>query len=244
MLNETQTDIWVYKIAEESEIELIPQGSNLVELEKSLRTASKSGNGNKGFPDFTSLIKTKKNDFLLVIEDKKSTSFHVKYDKDGVIDMTTESVRDYAVNGALYYARHLANDINVPFDKIFAIGISGGEKQHRMTPIFIDNSNQYVELEDIDTLVNFNSKNIETYYSNYVLEEETDIQKESSAVYQLAKQLHEDLRTYGNLPERDKPLIVSGILLALRESEHGNFDVRSLTGDEQITDGQKIFNAI
>lgn len=244
MRNETQTDIWVHTIAQEADIDLEPQGSNLKVIEESLVTASKSGTGNKGYPDFTSLVKTNNDDFLLVIENKKSTAFHVKYDQDGVIDMTIDSIKNYAVNGALYYARHLVNDQRVPFKKIFAIGISGGSKQHRITPIFIDESNQYVELDDVDTLINLNSQNIDKYYTNTVLNEETDIQKESSAIHNLAKRLHEDLRSYGNLSDRDKPLIVSGILLALRESEYGNFNVKNLTGDKQVLDGEKIFNAI
>lgn len=244
MRNETQTDIWVHTIAQEADIDLEPQGSNLKVIEESLVTASKSGTGNKGYPDFTSLVKTNNDDFLLVIENKKSTAFHVKYDQDGVIDMTIDSIKNYAVNGALYYARHLVNDERVPFKKIFAIGISGGSKQHRITPIFIDESNQYVELDDVDTLINLNSQNIDKYYTNTVLNEETDIQKESSAIHNLAKRLHEDLRSYGNLSDRDKPLIVSGILLALRESEYGNFNVKNLTGDKQVLDGEKIFNAI
>lgn len=57
-------------------------------------------------------------------------------------------------------------------------------------------------------------------------------------------ELHEDLRNYGNLKDIDKPLIVSGILLALRESEFKNFSIEDLTGDNIKTDGQKIYDAI
>ena len=56
--------------------------------------------------------------------------------------------------------------------------------------------------------------------------------------------MHEDLRNYGNLLDTEKPLIVSGILLALRESEYKNFSVNDLTGDSVKTDGQKIYDAI
>ena len=48
----------------------------------------------------------------------------------------------------------------------------------------------------------------------------------------------------GNLKDIDKPLIVSGILLALREVENKNFDIEDLTGDDINTDGEKIYNAI
>jgi len=59
-----------------------------------------------------------------------------------------------------------------------------------------------------------------------------------------AAELHEDLRNYGSLKDIDKPLIVSGILLALRETEFKNFSIDDLTGDEINTDGSKIYNAI
>lgn len=52
-------------------------------------------------------------------------------------------------------------------------------------------------------------------------------------------ELHEDLRNYGSLKDTDKPLIVSGILLALRESEFKNFSISDLTGDEIKTDESK-----
>ena len=37
---------------------------------------------------------------------------------------------------------------------------------------------------------------------------------------------------------------MSGILLALREIEHKNFDIDNLNGDDVKTDGQKIYEAI
>ena len=60
----------------------------------------------------------------------------------------------------------------------------------------------------------------------------------------VATATHEDLRNYGNLEDKNKPLIVSGILLALSEIEHKNFDISDLIGDEIRTDGSKIYKAI
>jgi hypothetical protein len=57
------------------------------------------------------------------------------------------------------------------------------------------------------------------------LNEETNKEKELSEILKDASQLHEDLRNYGNLKDIDKPLIVSGILLALREAEFKNFSI-------------------
>ena len=57
-----------------------------------------------------------------------------------------------------------------------------------------------------------------------------------------AKELHEYLRNYGGLGEDEKPLVVSAILLALREKEYG-FNLNQLTGDtlESNTDGAILY---
>lgn len=242
--NETQTDIWVYNLAKDAGITLFPQGSDVKSIAESLSSASKSGSGKIGRPDFTAVVDSTKDTYLLVVESKKSMTKHIMYDENGLISLDSKHVRDYAVNGAYYYAKHLSNDSTVPYSKIFALGISGNAERHRISPIFVDDSPQYKILEDIDTLINFSEKNIEQYYMNEVLQERTDPQKKNDEIHKLARNMHEDLRTYGNLQEKDKPLIVSGILLALRESEFGGFNVESLTNDKHKTDGQKIFEAI
>ena len=76
------------------------------------------------------------------------------------------------------------------------------------------------------------------------MEEETDQDKELTEILKDAAELHEDLRNYGNLKDIDKPLIVSGILLALREKESKNCSIDELTGDDINTDGDKIYSAI
>lgn len=242
--NETQTDIWVYNLAKDAGITLHPQGSNIESVVKSLKTASKNLKGNAGLPDFTAVVSASNDDYLIIIENKKETSLHISLDKNELLSETDKDISNYAVNGAVHYAKHLIKDNNVPFKKVFAIGISGNEERHRITPIFIDESPQYKMLDDLDTLINFSEKNISQYYMNEVLEESTETQKKDEEILKLAKIMHEDLRTYGNLQEKDKPLIVSGILLALRESEYGGFNTNLLTNDKYNPDGYKIFDAI
>ncbi|MBQ8997163.1 MAG: N-6 DNA methylase [Clostridium sp.] len=99
-------------------------------------------------------------------------------------------------------------------------------------------------MTDIESFISFNEGNIDEYYMREVLKEDTDKEKETSEILKDASQLHEDLRNYGSLKDIDKPLIVSGILLALRESDFKNFSVLDLTGDNVKTDGQKIYDAI
>ena len=236
---EVKTDLWVHDLLKDSGIELDAQGSEIKEINDALKTASKRGTGKVGFPEYVGVVK----DFILVIEDKASLENHIKYDSDKLISLETKDVTDYAVNGALFYAKHLIN--NTTYKKIFAFGISGNAKNHRITPLFIDDRlNVFDKLEDVESFISFNEKNIDEYYLCDVLKESSDKEKELEEILSDAKVLHEHLRNYGNMKDEEKPLVVSGILLALRERDNGNFSIDSLNADTFITDGQKIYNAI
>ncbi|MGY6324539.1 N-6 DNA methylase [Proteus mirabilis] len=235
---EAKTDLWVHGLLKEADIELEPQGSSILEINNALKTASKSGSGKVGFPEFVGVVK----DFILVIENKADVSKHVKFDSKGLISRTVKDVKDFAVNGALFYGQHLAQ--NTSYKKVIAFGISGDERKHKINPYFIDETEYYRELPEVESFISFNENNIVEYYTREVLQEDTDQEKELAEILRDASELHEDLRNYGNLKDIDKPLIVSGILLALREAEFGGFDVAHLTGDEIDTDGDKIYSAI
>ena len=235
---EIKTDLWVYDLLKEAELDLCPQGSDIVELDKALKTASKAQTGKAGYPEYCGVVK----DFVIVIEDKADTADHIKRDDNDLICQATTSIKDFAVNGALHYGIHLAK--NTSYKKIIAIGVSGNEKRHKISPLFIDECGGYKELEDVETFTLFNEKNIGEYYTKNILKEQTDEEKTTAEILKDAKDLHEDLRNYGSIQDKDKPLIVSGILLALREIEHKNFDIENLNGDDVKTDGQKIYEAI
>lgn len=232
------TDGLVRKMLEEADIPYSEQGSNIKEINEALKTASKSGTGNVGFPEFVCVVK----DFLLVTEDKANLAYHVKYDDKDLISQEIKDVRDYAMNGALFYGLHLSKTTS--YKKIIAFGVSGNQKHHRITPIFINERGKWEILTDVETFISFNNNNITEYYVTEILKEETDKEKETSEILREAQQLHEDLRTYGSIKDEDKPLIVSGILLALQEIDKSNFSIDSLIGDDVTTDGEKIYTAI
>jgi len=235
---EAKTDLWVHGLLQEAKVNLEPQGSTILEINNALKTASKNGSGNVGFPEYVGVVK----DFLIVIENKSDLSKHIKLNEKDLISLTPKDVKDYAINGVLFYGQHLAK--NTSYKKVIAFGISGDEKRHRISPIYIDETEYYRELSDVESFISFNEKNIDEYYIREVLKENTNKEKELAEILRDASKLHEDLRNYGNLKDIDKPLIVSGILLALREEEAKNFSINDLIGDEINTDGEKIFNAI
>lgn len=237
---EVRTGLWVAKQLDEYRISFDAQGSNVKEIDEALKTASKRGTGKAGYPEYVAVI----NDFVLVIEDKADINRHVSLTDNGVIATDTKSVTDYAVNGAYFYGKHIAQ--NSSFKKVFALGVSGDEKHHVITPLWVDDREGYKRLPDIESFVSFSSQNIGEYYTRYVLEEATDVEKTTEQILKDAAQLHEYLRTYGTLKDQDKPLVVAGILLALDEIESGGFSIDSLTGDQLAgnCDGDKLMNAI
>lgn len=70
-----------------------------------------------------------------------------------MLDTSVKAVINYAVNGAYYYAKHIAR--NSTFKKVFALGVSGDAKHHRITPLYVDDRDGYMMLDDLDTFVSF-----------------------------------------------------------------------------------------
>lgn len=207
---EVKTDLWAAKQLDECGIKFDAQGSNKKEIDDALRTASKRGTGKAGYPEYVAVI----GDFVLVIEDKAALDRHVSLTDKGVIDTNVKSVTDYAVNGAYFYGKHIAQ--NSSFKKVFAVGVSGDEKHHKITPLWVDDRESHKQLPDIESFIWFSPNNINEYYTRYVLEEATDVEKTTEQILKDAAELHEYLRTYGTLKDQDKPLVVAGILLALQ----------------------------
>ena len=236
--NEKETDFWVHSLLTTAGITLHTDKSGVKEIDAALKTASKSGSGKMGKPDFIGIV----SDFLIVIEDKKDQAFHVKKCEDGTIDLSVSAVKSYALNGAIFYAKHLA--AKTSFKKVFAFGVSGDAKHHRITPVYEEDTPTYRVLDDVEGFVSFNKDNIDEYYSRVVLKEVPDVEKHTEELLSHAQTLHNDLRKYGNLRDPEKPLAVSGIMLALREGEYKNFSISSLSGDKTKTDGEKLYQAI
>ena len=238
-MKEIKTDLWVYKLLEDAHINLDAQGSNIKEINDALKTGTKKGTGkNPGYPEYCGVV----GDFVIVIEDKADTAKHIKYDKDGTLSSDTTAVIEYAVNGAIHYAKHIAR--LTAYKKIIAIGVSGNEKRHRISPVYVDETEFYRELPEVEGFISFSEDNIDEYYIHEILQEDTDREKETAEILKDAAQLHEYLRNYGNVKDEEKPIIVSGILLALREGNYHGFKIADLTGDKVTTDGEKIYNAI
>lgn len=160
---EVKTDLWVASQLDKCKIQFTAQGSDVKEIDEALSTASKRGTGNAGYPEYVAVV----NDFVIVIEDKADLDKHIKLTDTALIETTTKAITDYAVNGAYFYAKHIAQ--NSSFKKVFAIGVSGDAKHHRITPLYVDDREGYIELEDVESFTMFNCQNIYEYYLRNVL---------------------------------------------------------------------------
>jgi len=217
--------------------------SRIGEVQEALKTASKRLTGKAGRPEFIALS----GDFLLVVEDKASTDRQANYisGKQDALLMDEGSVTGYAENGALHYAQHIAQMTN--FKKVFAFGCSGtSSDMMKIRPIFVTEHN-YKIMPMVRTFNDFSPASIRDYYRVKVLGGKSERAMELESILDRAKQLHEDLRNYGQLSEQEKPLVVSAILLALSCK---TFKIDQLTcGDgstkeERLSDGEKLYNAI
>jgi type I restriction enzyme M protein len=236
MANEKKTDIFISKLLDNAKIDYTPNGSDIKEIQDALKTASKKGTGRVGFPEFVAIIK----DFIIVIENKSELDKQALYEDvdNQKLATDTKAITNYAENGALHYANEIINKTN--FKKIFAFGCSGNEKHHIIRPFFVDEKG-YKLLDKVENFENFSEANIEKYYKEQVLGETPQEEKEKENIIKDAADLHEKLRNYGQLGDKEKPLVVSAILLALQDI---NFKIDNLIGHQNSTDGIKIFNAV
>ncbi|MDR1453529.1 MAG: SAM-dependent methyltransferase [Candidatus Margulisbacteria bacterium] len=239
-MNERITDFFIGGLLKEAGIKFTPNGSNIKEIQNALKQASKSGTGKNGFPEFTAVVDS----FVLVIENKADISKQARYENDDGLTLAIEkdAVKNYAENGALHYALHIVK--NTSYKQVFAFGCSGDKKHHILRPIFVGDKKDYKILKEVDNFQNFTTENIERYYHEQVLEEESQEFTELKDILSRAEQLHKDMRNYASLGVAEKPLVVSAILLALNEPEDRQKLIDTLNGDTVKTDGQKVFDAV
>ncbi|GAA4468476.1 N-6 DNA methylase [Nemorincola caseinilytica] len=236
MANERVLDFFIGGLLKSANIKYTPNGSDIKEIQTALKTASKKGTSKVGFPEFTAKV----GNFILVIENKADMEKQAVYDdeKRTILSNSIKALTDFAENGALHYAQQIIQKTN--FKKVFAFGCSGDEKHHTIRPIYVD-ENSYRLLEPIQNFENFNEKNVEQFYREQVLGEMPPKILEKDGLIKKAGELHEALRNYGQLGDKEKPLVVSAILLALQDE---NFDINSLKGNATQTDGNKIFTSV
>lgn len=159
------------------------------------------GGSGKALPEF---IITFKDDMttIIVVECKKSVAKHETAERD--------HPKDYAVDGALYYAKFLKEDYNV-----IAVAVSGTKRETLRVNAFLWSKGQddYTELRK--------ARDIILEPKNYIdLVKGKQIQREYSldSIRETAIDMHEYLREI-KMTERHKPIFIAGILIALSDDD-------------------------
>lgn len=193
-------DLGYYKA--DNGIVIEEQKSQIKRVQNLLKTASKSKTGKGGYPEFIITWETDPN-FLIVVECKADTKFHESTNLD--------NAKDYAVDGVLHYAKHLSKDYTV-----LAIAVSGTTEDslkvsNYLVPCGGTDGKVLTNEEDIDV------KKIISFDDYYRLASFDPLveRKRHSDLLAFAKDLHELIWTAAKISEEDKPLLVSGTLIAL-----------------------------
>lgn len=180
------------------------QKSDNVEINKLLKGASKTGKGGKGAPEFI-VSSVHYPDFLVVVECKADTAWHQSPGLDQPVD--------YAVDGAIHYAKHLAKRYNV-----VAIGASGQtNKELKLSAYLISKG-----AAEAKPLLNFSDQSVIALEALKTLHDyasrDPEVEKRRvSDLMAFARELHNFMRDYAKLSESEKPLLISGILIALQD---------------------------
>lgn len=209
MANERKTETLVREslrnlgyIEPDNGITVEEQKSGIAKVKSLLSKASKNAKGNAGYPEFI-VSNHKDTAFLIVFECKPHPKKHESAGRDKPIE--------YAVDGALHYAKHLAKHYTV-----LAVAVSGTTTSAMRVSNFLVPAGS----KEIKPLMNESGvpvTDIISYDDYYRLASfDPDVaKKRHSDLLAFSRELHELIWTKAKISEEDKPLLVSGTLIAL-----------------------------
>lgn len=181
-------------------------------LKGSAKTKDKTSFGK---PDFH----IEKYSVPIVIEDKLGVKHHIAENKSG-IRMDDKAVREYAVNGAIYYAKNMI--ASKKYDEVIAIGISGDNEENVKISVYYVFSpsippkemSSYVTLDFVQNQESFDS----FYKAATVTDEERHriLVKSREEILKHAKRLNTLMNNH-NIGVDQRVVYVSGMLLSMQD---------------------------
>jgi type I restriction enzyme M protein len=180
------------------------QQSAIVAIRNALAKASKSGKGGRGSPEFI-ITASAAPDIVVIIECKGEVARHESAERN--------RPKDFAVDGVLHYARALSSRYSV-----VAIGVSGDSRASRWSafifplgetepkPLLSPSGaeiDRIVPMEDLIRAASFDAA--------------VHAQRTKNLI-QFSSEMHVFMRDEAELEEKEKPLVVAGTLIALRNS--------------------------
>lgn len=175
-------------------------------IKKLLPSKTETGSG-KGRPEFL-ISKVGDKDFLIVIECKADIKSHESSNQD--------QPASFAVDGVMLYASKLSREFNV-----IAVAVSGQTKEELKISTFLFPKCSGTHSILIDTrkvpitdIISWQDYiRFATYDENLANARKKDLNK-------FSRDLHNYLRDYAKITEAQKPLLVSGVLLALMKDAY------------------------
>lgn len=206
MVNERKTEDIVREILKENKkvyeketkgfVYIEEQKSDNPRIAKLLKNASKAGSG-FGKPEF--IVSFSNENLIIIIECKADT----KKQRSENLDRP----KDYAVDGAILYSSYLSKEFDV-----MALGVSGEDPAKLRVDTFLQIRGERTARDlNINTIYKF---------GEYIELLNSDPEKENADFNRLIKYsqtLNDKLRDLFDVEEILRPLIVSGILLALED---------------------------
>ncbi|KML70039.1 HsdM family class I SAM-dependent methyltransferase [Pectobacterium peruviense] len=183
-------------------ISIEEQKSEISRVKTLLSKASKNAKGNAGYPEFI-ISNLKDTAFLIVFECKHDVRKHES--------QTGNKPVEFAVDGVLHYAKHLAKDYTV-----VAVAVSGETTSSMKISSFL------VPAGTTETKILTNESGapvmellpFDDYYR--LASFDPDVAKKRHAdLLAFSRELHELIWAKAKVSEEDKPLLVSGTLIAL-----------------------------
>lgn len=239
---------WVNRRLEELNVQYGYENDIDKRLSKALEKASKSGKSNGGIPDHN--VKGLENGNAILIEDKWTIEKLIALNGDGTINDSLTAIKNFAVNGAVHYAREL---IRSGYKSVIAVGVAGeGEGKESLDiqvmayyvynefdmPKKIYEGNDLEFLNNVDAL--FKKAELTDDEKNEILSGKYKSLKKS------AKELNEIMNT-AHIAPTDRAIYVSGLLLSMQRNRLIPEKLTGGTTDddfENMRDGIKIFNEI
>lgn len=205
---------------DDNDIIVEEQKSHIDAVKRLLKAASKSGKGGHGAPEF--IVSDPQNpDMLLIVECKADPKDHASSSVEAILtgknlDESEEDqvkrAQKYAVDGVLHYARHLSKEYNV-----VAVAVSGETKSAMKVFTYLHPKGgnlPAVLTTKVGTVIDRIIP-----WADYVEHATFDPKVQRLRFDELmtfARDLHDFMRDHAKLTESEKPLLVSGTLIALR----------------------------
>ena len=213
------------------------QKSAIESIRRALVAASKSGGGGSGTPEFIiTNPDPDQSDFVLLIECKADVKNHASPATSVMIaPQTGETPEDrakrvtrFAVDGALHYAQHLSKEHNV-----IAIAVSGQTLSELQISTYLHTRGSTLAKPLMTKGGTFITSIIPwSDYIDHAVYDPAVQQVRLTDLMAFSRELHDFMRDDVKASENEKPLFVSGSLIALRNAAFaktfGDYSVKEL----------------